>query len=390
MIWKTSHHIYNELKRKITLLANGFGEKCEESFLRKIYFRCIERNNDENKQKNADSIVYTFFSLSEEFIGRKNIVSNTHHFALNCIFRSPFETMSSEPEIYRYTKLVLFASLEGPSMLISIYILYQFLQHRQYRVRLNNHSIIGLIIISFMDTTSEIPIALNYLRLGYVQPMNNGFCLFWIWYNFSLQTTNLILMTWTSIERHILIFHSNWVQTRSGKWKWHYIPLIFCVTYIPIFYLSCIFIYQCENAFDYQSFLCGSICYNQVTWLSTFDWLSNVLIPSLIIPMGSISLLLRVVIQAKKMRRSVDWRSTRKMTIQLGVISLLYLMFWTPLALISLIRIYFIPNFADELTYYYFFYTPYLVQLLMPYVCLGCLPEMWPKKNRINTTTTIA
>ena len=295
--------------------------------------------------------------------------------------------ISSEPEVYRYAKLVLFTLLEGPSILISIYILYQFLRHRQYRSRLNNHSIIGLIFISLIETASELPIALNYLRLGYVQPMKYGFCLFWIWYNFSLQTTNLILMTWTSIERHILIFHSNWIRTRYGKWIWHYIPLIFCLTYIPIFYLSCIIIYQCENHFDYTSLLCGPICYNQVTWLSTFDWMSNILIPSLIIPLASISLLLRVLIQARKMRRAVDWRSTRKMTIQLMMISLLYLIFWSPLAMISLIRLYYIPNLLDEFTYYYLFYTPYLVQLLMPYVCLGCLPEMWPRKNRIGTTT---
>ena len=76
--------------------------------------------------------------------------------------------ISSEPEVYRYAKLVLFALLEGPSILISIYILYQFLRHRQYRSRLNNHSIIGLICISLIETASELPIALNYLRLGYV------------------------------------------------------------------------------------------------------------------------------------------------------------------------------------------------------------------------------
>ena len=167
--------------------------------------------------------------------------------------------ISSEPILYRYIKLCIFGIIEIPSVLISIYILYKFFRFPQFRSRLNNHSIIALIIISFIETTSELPIALQYLRLGHVQPNKNSFCLFWIWYNFSLQTTNLILMTWTSIQRHILIFHSNWVQTSMGKLKWHYIPLIFCVTYIPIFYFSCIIIYQCENFFDYSSLLCGSI-----------------------------------------------------------------------------------------------------------------------------------
>jgi hypothetical protein len=42
------------------------------------------------------------------------------------------------------------------------------------------------------------------------------------WYNCSLQTINLSLVSWTSI----------------GKLKWHDIPLIICVTYIRIFYLN--------------------------------------------------------------------------------------------------------------------------------------------------------
>ncbi|CAF3261088.1 unnamed protein product [Rotaria sp. Silwood2] len=64
-------------------------------------------------------------------------------------------------------------------------------------------------------------------------------------------------------------------------------------------------------------------------------------------------------------------------------ISILYLLFWTPLALVSLIRIYFIPTFIDSITYCYLYYTPYLVQLLIPFVCIACLPEIWPRKNRI-------
>jgi hypothetical protein len=297
--------------------------------------------------------------------------------------------ISSEPILFRYIKLCLFASIEVPSVLTSIYILYKFFRFPQFRSRLNNHSIIALIIVSFIETSSELPIALQYLRIGHVQPNTYSFCLFWIWYNFSLQSTNLLLMTWTSIERHILIFHSNWMQTSKGKLKWHYIPLLICVTYIPVFYFSCIIIYQCENFFDYSSLLCGPICYNNVTWLSSFDWITNILLPSLLIPFASISLLGRVLIQAKKMRRTLNWRSTRKMTMQLMIISTLYFIFWSPLALVSLVRIYFNPTFIDDVTYYYLYYTPYLVQLFMPFVCIACLPEMWPKKNRVGTTLTI-
>ncbi|CAF1312900.1 unnamed protein product [Adineta ricciae] len=299
------------------------------------------------------------------------------------------EIVPAEPEFYRHMKFYAFIVLQIPSILISMFIIYKFVTVRQFRVRLNNHSIFALIIVSFIETTTELPIALHYLRFGYVKIMKYGFCLFWNWLNFSLQTTNLFLMSWTSFERHILIFHSNLIQTKHGKLKWHYIPLIFCMTYIPIFYFSCIFLYQCENFFDYSYIFCGSICYNRVTWLSTFDWTTNMLIPSMIIPLLSLSLLIRVIFQAKKMKRTINWKNNRKMTIQLIIISLLYLSFWFPLALVSLIRIYFLPTFIDEITYYYLYYTPYFVQILMPYVCIACLPEIWPKKNRINVDATL-
>ena len=159
--------------------------------------------------------------------------------------------ISDEPKTYRDAKLIFFASLQGPSMLISIYILYQYCRHRQHRLRLNNDSIIGMILISFIQTSTELPITLNYLRLGRVQIRKPGFCLFWTWYSLSLLATNLLLMNWTAIERHIFIFHSNWLRTRSQKWKYHYIPSIVCVMYSPLFYFACVILYQCENHFDY-------------------------------------------------------------------------------------------------------------------------------------------
>ncbi|CAF3565553.1 unnamed protein product [Rotaria socialis] len=76
------------------------------------------------------------------------------------------------------------------------------------------------------------------------------------------------------------------------------------------------------------------------------------------------------------MKRTLNWQSTRKLTLQLMSISILYFIFWFPLALVSPIRINFIPTFIDEITYYYLYYTHYLVQLLMPLVFIACLPEI--------------
>ena len=298
-------------------------------------------------------------------------------------------SFSVEPLVYRFTKLGFFAAGLPLSASMAIYILCRLLHSRQFRSSLSNQSIIALLLDAFVQITSELPITLDYLVHGYVRIHTDAFCRFWVWYNFSLQSSNLLLMSWISIERHILIFHFELLRTSRGKMIYHFLPLIVCVVYVPLFYFICVVLYPCVNSFDPTSLLCGTICYNSVTWLSTFDWLTNVLIPSLLIPGSSLVLLLRVVIQRKKMRRSLQWRPMRKLTVQLVFLSSLYLLVWLPLASVSLIRLYFASTFLDQLTFYYFNYSPYLVQLWMPFVCFACLNEIWPKNFRLIHTSPV-
>ena len=265
----------------------------------------------------------------------------------------------SEPFFARHLKLYLFTSLELPSVSISIYILYKFYHSHKIYSRLNNRSIVALLLVTLITLTTELPITLVFLSSGRVQPVDERFCLFWIWYNSSLQGINLFLMAWTSIERHILIFHLSLVLRAAGRLKWHYIPLIICIIYVPLFYFFSIIIYPCESSFNYSRHLCGSACYLNITWLSSLDWITNILIPSCVVLVGSITLIIRVSIQFKKMKRTLFWRRTRKMTIQLISIASLYSIFWISLTLISLIRLYFIPNFLEHITLYYFHYSPY-------------------------------
>ncbi|CAF1120541.1 unnamed protein product [Didymodactylos carnosus] len=295
---------------------------------------------------------------------------------------------SEEPSLVRHIKFFLFLPIEIPSIICALGIIYYYVTQRELR-RLNNHSIIFLLIGSFLMITTELPITLNFLLTGYVLPSRPAFCLFWIFYNFSLQSCNLMLMAWTSIERHLLIFHQHLMQTKWGKIKYHYLPLIVCVTYIPIFYLYFVIFYpNCTNSFDYHSLVCGGPCYNYVPTIATVDWGINILFPSVLTPVFSLGLLLRVLYQQKKVRRTFQWRNNRKMVIQLLAIASLYSLFWIPLAILSIIRTFYIPTFADVVTTYYFYYTPYLVQMLLPFVCLACLPQLirkcsWNRNKRI-------
>jgi hypothetical protein len=68
------------------------------------------------------------------------------------------------------------------------------------------------------------------------------------------------------------------------------------------------------------------------------------------------------------------------MTIQLLSISTLSLCINLPQSLIILIR-QIQPEMSDfgvDIEPYFFYFTGFII-LLLPFVCFGCLPELWPK-----------
>jgi hypothetical protein len=94
----------------------------------------------------------------------------------------------------------------------------------------------------------------------------------------------------------------------------------------------------------------------------------------------SISLLLRTIWRKLISQRRFHWKKYRKMTIQLLSISTLSLCINLPQSLIVLVRQIDpgMSNFGLYVEPYFFYFTGYVI-LLLPFVCLGCLPELWPR-----------
>jgi hypothetical protein len=107
------------------------------------------------------------------------------------------------------------------------------------------------------------------------------------------------------------------------------------------------------------------------------------MIPTIIIIVSSITLLLRVLLQKRRMRRQINWRNYRKMTIQLLSISLLYLIIYIPEMLMEFIHLCGVPEHvgADFILYAEFF--AYYGNLLLPFVCAGSMPELKTKIKKI-------
>ena len=146
-----------------------------------------------------------------------------------------------------------------PSILCSIYIFYHFIQIRELRRRTNNHVILLLLIITFLQVTGELPLSLIFLRTGTAALFSNGFCQFWILFNYITNTGSLWTMAFANIQRYFIIFHRGWVD-RYRIW-FNDIPLVCCVLYPIVIYSILVFKYTCANVLDYSQWTCGGACY---------------------------------------------------------------------------------------------------------------------------------
>ncbi len=292
------------------------------------------------------------------------------------------ETDVSEPYSLTYSvKFAVLISLEIPSVLISLLIFIYFGIYRRTRIKDHHHSILLLLLINFFQVVTDLPMPMSFFHWnGIVQPATSAYCIWWIWYEFSLNTTNGILMAWISVERHILIFHSNAIQNIPA-WKrklLRIVPLIFCTLWGPLYYMLTVIISpMCIPAFNFNSLLCGLPCYLFTSW-EAFDLFVDVISPVLIIFLCNLALFLRVVYQNMVVIGRVgnnNWKRQRKLAFQLGLISIVYLAIWIPVSIIQLGQIYISPTFLLDYLHTFNFLV-YIVPLILPMICLLSMPEI--------------
>ena len=233
------------------------------------------------------------------------------------------------PLIVRFWSLLI---VYIPSLICSFFTLYHFIFNRQLRQALYNHVIILLLFINLINLLTDILLwILNYYHLGYVSPATPAFCLVWTFMDETLFITPTMLFSWTTIERHILIFHDRLMRTKYKRILLHYLPIVIILVYCLCFNTIIIFFPPCENTFDYSDVICGDpLCWYHTYVMGLWDVIVHNLIPIIIIIVCSVALLVRVVRQKNRMHQRLRWGSHRKMTIQVSSISLLYLVIYIP------------------------------------------------------------
>ncbi|CAF3887164.1 unnamed protein product [Rotaria sp. Silwood1] len=257
------------------------------------------------------------------------------------------------------------------------------LSNQTRRHAINNHVIILLLFNNLIYELIDIPLFLNYYRLDTVSPATQSLCLMWIFIDEALYSVSTITVAWASIERHILIFHSQWLSSSRRRFLIHYVPLVSLVSYVILFHFVVIVFPPCENRYDYTQEICDHpLCFHDSKLIGTWDSVVNDIIPTLTIVVFSITLLIRVLLQNHRMRHVVQWRKHRKMAIQLLSISFLYFVLYIPIMCIELAEqcciSYELTNHFEK---YARFFSSYVI-FLLPFVCLFSLTESsWRLKN---------
>ncbi|CAF4798814.1 unnamed protein product [Rotaria socialis] len=171
--------------------------------------------------------------------------------------------------------------------------------NRVSRIALHNHIIIAITVLNFICLSTNVPSLLYIYRNGVVWLEVPFFCRIWKFIDAVTYVGVARLVAWASIERHILIFHDQWVLTRAKRTLIHYIPIILILVYTTMCYLIINVTISCNIQY-YESFpFCtySSCAYNFT--LALVEFATSGIPNALIIAFFSVGLMIRVIRQKK-------------------------------------------------------------------------------------------
>jgi hypothetical protein len=280
----------------------------------------------------------------------------------------------------RRIKFGLFVALEPPALICNSILVYYLIADRTLRHTLHYHAILALLIVSLLTNLIELPRIIRYLHIGIVMPQTDINCLIWQFCDYLLFSTLNVLLLWASIERHLLIFHANLYATAKHRLYYHYSPFIVIIVYLILFYIMVIFVYPCDAQFDFTQPLCGYPCYTTHANISLYDLFAHTMIPLCLDICLDIGLVLRAFCRKRvglQQQQRAQWRKYRKMIFQLLLISSPYTLLQIPYTIVLIISmVVTLSPLGVYLQSVYFYYFFWLLTLLLPFACAGCLPEV--------------
>lgn len=277
--------------------------------------------------------------------------------------------------------------LEILSVICNLTIMIYIITHKPLRSAPHYYSLLILLCINFLLLAADIPMYIDFYRRGTVLFKNPTYCLAWTYIDTPLWAMATFTVAWSSFERHILIFHDRFLNSKWKKICFHFAPPLVLIVYVTCFYICAYYFYPCENSFDYQATICGLRCFHQYATISVYDLIVNVCIPPICDLIFCISLLIRLWYSKRRLRQTVNWRKYTRMAFQIISISALFLITLAPFVITYVIS-YFAIDYTVILLVDLAFFLTFFQPLLLPFLCLAWIPEMFNSlKKQIHRAT---
>ena len=185
--------------------------------------------------------------------------------------------------------------------------------HRFYHFKwkLLHSQIYGfLLLVNGLIVTIELSVTLYFLQKGTIH--YEKYCGPWITLNYSLFQLSIFLITWTSIERYLFIYHE--ILMNRHFILLHYFPIGFLSFYCPALYVGIVLLHTCQTNYDVRLYICGGPCYSLEQTLGLLDWVGNGICMEMLTLIINLLLIIRHLLQQHQMKRmilTVDRRQRR-------------------------------------------------------------------------------
>ncbi|CAF4079094.1 unnamed protein product [Adineta steineri] len=264
----------------------------------------------------------------------------------------------------------------------NLFILYHLLTDKNLRKELHNHVIIAILFSSLQFNLIHAPFSINLFRTGSVWPRSIIACSIWRFTAYTGCNANDVFLAWAAIERHILIYHSNLMKQPRYQILFHYVPLALLLVYLIGFNAACFLTPTCFTSYNFNVVFCDASCLNAVPFMATWYLMVNQLVAAIIAIVFSLALWLRVIYQRKRAKGTVEWRRLNKLTTQVLVITVLFIVLEMPYAITCTIN--YLKNMNESIIFGYgnsiSLFLCYIMPIIMPFACLlGLHKELWPR-----------
>lgn len=281
--------------------------------------------------------------------------------------------IDTDQALYYYIQFWIFLVLSLMNIPCSIATLYHHIVDQNGRHALHNYTTLITLPINLFYQLTNITFYLHFFRTYTSFSMSRTVRLIWGYIDWTFFAMQVLLFAWTTVERHILVFHNHLVSTKIKRFFLHYLPPIIIIVYCTIYYTLVIFAFGCENIDpdDHSSSIYPCAFQNERLYL--YETIMNQIGPNFLIIISSLLFLIRIIRQKSRFNRQFRWRQHQKMIIHVLVVSLLYLIFGTPYSFVIFLYLAGMPtSIAGDFVKYSLFCL-YYVLLLQSVVCAATL-----------------